>query len=80
MHTICLYSLQIRGQVDENEINAISPLQIERVWTDTAVTQFTVQTDQSGLLGLVRYLHNRGFVFNKVQYEIINQNNELCHT
>ncbi len=73
MHTICLYTLQIRGQIDENEINMISPLQIERVWADTAVTQFTVQTDQSGLLGLMRHLHNRGFVFTTITCKLLNQ-------
>lgn len=58
-----VYHIQIRGQVNEEEINAISPVRMEQERADTAVTQFAVQTDQSGLIGLLRHLHGLGFVF-----------------
>ena len=32
-------------------------------WGATAVTQFSIRTDQSGLIGLMRHLHHLGFVF-----------------
>jgi hypothetical protein len=63
MNTVCVYHIQIRGLVDEAEVNAMSPLQMVREWGETAVTQFSVQTDQSGLIGLMRHLHGLGFVF-----------------
>jgi hypothetical protein len=63
MNDICVYHIQLRGQVDEDEINAMSPLYMVREWVDTAVTQFTIRTDQSGLIGLMRHLHRLGFVF-----------------
>lgn len=60
---MCVYHIQLRGLVDEAEINAMSPLQMVREWGETAVTQFSIHTDQSGLIGLMRHLHNLGFVF-----------------
>ena len=57
------YHIQLRGQIDEDEINTMSPLQMARERGDTAVTQFTVHTDQSGIIGLMRHLHGLGYVF-----------------
>jgi hypothetical protein len=36
---------------------------------DQAATLFTVCTDQSGLIGLMRHLHGLGFVFLSVNCE-----------
>ena len=58
-----IYHIQLRGQVDEEEINSMSPLHMVFEWGDTAVTQFSVHTDQSGLIGLMRHLHGLGYVF-----------------
>jgi hypothetical protein len=66
---MCIYHIRIRGQVDEDEINAMSPLQMVREWVNSAVTHFSVRTDQSGLVGLVRHLHGLGFVFLSVECE-----------
>ena len=65
----CVYHIQIRGQVDEDEINGMSPLLLVREGGNTAVTQFFVHTDQSGLIGLLRHLHGLGFVFLSVNCE-----------
>jgi hypothetical protein len=59
----CIYHIQLRGPVDEQEVNEMSPLLLARESGDTAVTQFSVATDQSGLIGLMRHLHGLGFVF-----------------
>jgi len=58
-----IYRIKLRGQVDEEEINGMSPLRMVRESGDTAVTRFSVNTDQSGLIGLMRHLHNLGFNF-----------------
>lgn len=63
MNTVCVYHIQLRGLIEEDEINAMSPLQLVKDWAETAVTQFSVHTDQSGLIGLMRHLHSLGFVF-----------------
>ena len=62
MHAICTYQIEVRGQVDENDLNAMSPLQMTVVRVDKASMLFTVCTDQSGLVGLIRHLHGLGFV------------------
>jgi hypothetical protein len=68
MHELCTYQVEVRGQVDENAFNASSPLQVTVVRVDadeahpSAATMFTIYTDQSGLIGLIRHLHRLGFV------------------
>jgi hypothetical protein len=68
MHDICTYQIEVRGQVDENDLNASSPLQMTMVRVDAdeehpnAATLFTICADQSGLIGLIRHLHGRGLV------------------
>jgi len=69
MHDICTYHVEVQGQVDENAFNATSPLQIMVVRVDMAATLFTVRADQSGLIGLIRHLHGRGFVLLSVTRE-----------
>lgn len=55
------YTITLRGQVDVEEINAASPHQMTQVEAASAATMVTIVTDQSGLLGLIRHLHNLGF-------------------
>lgn len=69
MHAICTYQIEVRGRVAESEINPKSPLTVNRVWVDVAATAFSVATDQSGLIGLLRHLHGRGFVILSVTRE-----------
>ena len=69
MHAICTYQIEVQGQVDENTFNATSPLQLTVVRMDTATTLFTICADQSGLIGLIRYLHGQGFVILSVHRE-----------
>jgi len=59
---IVTYQIQLRGQVDEAEINTMSPLQMAMVQADADATLFTIYTDQTGLIGLMRHLHALGFV------------------
>jgi hypothetical protein len=58
-----MYRLALRGWVDEEDLNEMSPLLLVREGGDTAVTHFRVHTDQSGLIGLMRHLHGLGYVF-----------------
>jgi hypothetical protein len=63
------YRIEVQGQVDEHAFNATSPLQMTVVRRDTATTLFTICADQSGLIGLMRHLHGRGFVLLSVYRE-----------
>jgi len=69
MNNVCTYHIQIEGQVAEDEINATSTLQMMLERIDTAATLFSVCTDQSGLIGLLRHLHARGLVLLSVHRE-----------
>ena len=69
MNDICTYLIQLCGQVDENDLNAMSPIQMTVVRMDTVATLFTICADQSGLVGLIRHLHGRGFVLLSVNCE-----------
>lgn len=62
MQEISCYQIVVAGPVEEADFNAASPLQITLVRNDQASTRFSVSTDQSGLIGLLRFLHLRGFV------------------
>lgn len=62
MDAICTYQIEVRGQVDENDLNALIPTRMTAVRVDSASMLFTVCTDQSGLTRLLRHLHGRGFV------------------
>ncbi len=69
MNDICTYLIQLCGQVNESDLNAMSPIQMTVVRVDTASMLLTVCTDQSGLIGLLRHLHGRGFVLLSVNCE-----------
>ena len=69
MQDICTYHIEVRGQIEENDLNAMSPLEMNVIRVDTTATLFTICTDQSGFIGLLRHLHGRGFVFLSITCE-----------
>jgi hypothetical protein len=60
MDDVRTYQIEIQGRVEAGELIAVGPLQLTRVCGDSVRTQLAVRTDQSGLIGLLRYLHGRG--------------------
>ena len=56
------YCIEVRGQIAEDDLNTMSPLETTVVRADPGATLFTIRTDQSGLIGLIRHLHGRGLV------------------
>jgi hypothetical protein len=62
MHEPCIYRIEVRGHVDERDLNARSPLQAKVARAEPGSTLFTIHADQSALIGLIRHLHGRGFV------------------
>ena len=62
IHNVRIYKVQIYGQVKEEDINRSSPLQFKIEQEGEDYTFITVQTDQSGLIGLIRHLHGLGLV------------------
>jgi hypothetical protein len=62
------YSIELDGLFSKDELNAGSPIEISIVQAGLT-TQCVVNTDQSGLIGLLRHLHSRGLVLLSVVYE-----------
>jgi len=57
---MCTYLFHLLGQIDINELNAMSPHQIRAGQSTPAETQFSIYTDQSGMIGMLQHLHNQG--------------------
>lgn len=62
MDAVCTYRIKVQGVVAENNLNVSSPLDMQIVQAEAAATLLTVQTDQSGVIGLIRYLHGQSFL------------------
>jgi hypothetical protein len=68
MHELCTFHIQVRGRVQESALNAHSPLHMTVVPGDAdrdhalESTTVAICADQSGLIGLMRHLHGRGFL------------------
>jgi hypothetical protein len=62
MQEIHTYHIEVKGQLDVIIFNASSPLKISLEKIDPVNSLFAIYTDQSGLIGLLRYLHQQGFV------------------
>ncbi len=62
MDDICFYTVQLRGLVSDGELNALGPLQVKAVQAGLQCTLLTFSADQSGLVGLISYLHGQGYI------------------
>lgn len=62
MKDVQTYAILLRGRIDPGEIGAASPLRVKVEFPEEQNTKLVVRTDQSGVIGLLRYLHGRGFV------------------
>lgn len=62
MDNIRTYHVEVKGQIEASDLSTGSPLEMVLVRATTAATSFAVCTDQSGLIGVLRYLHGRGFI------------------
>lgn len=62
-----LYTIQIRGQAREDELNAMSPIRVSVQTVGSDCTFLQARTDQAGCIGLIRYLHGLGFLLLAIQ-------------
>ena len=60
MDDVHTYQILIGGQVAESEIAAFSPPGWKIELDGATSSRMTIQTDQSGLVGLIRHLHGLG--------------------
>lgn len=57
-----VYSIVVRGQVDEEFVVAYCPAATKMTWDGDATRLSNIHTDQAGIVGLVRHLHSLGYV------------------
>lgn len=69
MNKLCTYQIEVQGRVVEDELNASGPIEIAVVSIRADSTRFSILTDQSGLIGMLRYLHTHGLIFLTIQME-----------
>jgi hypothetical protein len=69
MQQVCTYTIIVRGEVREFDLNAPGPREMTVVRRGPAATVLVTRADQSGLVGLLRHLHGRGFVLLSVTRE-----------
>ena len=61
MHCDSTYRIRIEGGLDPLAFNATSPYPVDVTRVGSNTTSFTVRADQSGLVGMIRFLHHRGY-------------------
>ncbi len=62
MEDICNITIEVRGCVDAEDLNAASPVKLDLVGILNGNTWLSAQTDQSGLIGILRHLHGMGIL------------------
>lgn len=71
MHDTSTYHVVVKGEVDETALNAASPIRVQVGRLESETTRLTIQADQSGLIGLLRHLHQQGFVLLSMSAEYL---------
>jgi hypothetical protein len=61
MENAFTYQIHLRGKLDEADFNTLSPTHVTVESVEENTTQILAQTDQAGLIGLLRHLHGQGF-------------------
>ena len=56
------YRLRIRGELDKDFVSSFCPKGTTMVHTGGVTVLDEIDTDQSGIIGLVRHVHNLGCV------------------
>lgn len=67
MDDIHTYAIKVKGYVDQNDLNATSPVNLSVESDNEIATILSACTDQSGLIGILRHLHSMGYVIISVQ-------------
>ena len=80
MDDLCIYQIVVRDPVSETDLNRLSPVQVV-AQVAPAATHLSAQTDQSGLIGLLRHLHALGFVILSMsRQEMDGTRSDPCHS
>jgi hypothetical protein len=81
MDDLSYYQITVRDPVSETDLNRLSPIQVMVAQVDSAATYLSVQTDQSGLIGLMRHLHALGIVILAMSRQEMDDTRSVpCHS
>lgn len=69
MDEVYTYQITVDDGMDEEMCNATSPYQFAVLNVTPVATRLSVQSDQAGLIGLLRHLHQQGYVLLSVTRE-----------
>ena len=62
MQDLSAYQIEVKGQLNGDGFNATSPTQITVKDVSDTRSIFNFLADQSGLIGIIRFLHRQGFI------------------
>ncbi len=62
MEDVNTYHIRVRGPVDQEDLNAGSPLRLMVAESGPDAALLTFSADQAGMVGLIRHLHGLGYV------------------
>jgi hypothetical protein len=62
MQNITIYHIKLRGKVEAKAFVTTSPVHVRVAHAEQDATLLAANVDQSGLIGLLRYLHQQGYV------------------
>ena len=57
-----LYQIEIQGKLDSKTLSSASPYRVSEISVSVDSTLFTFRADQSGFVGMIRFLHQQGYV------------------
>jgi len=76
MHQTRCYRIEVQNDVDEEVLNAFSPLHVSVAAADTARTVLQARGDQSAVIGLLFHLHQQGYLILSFTASIKESTNE----
>ena len=64
-----IYEIKICGTLDADWVAAYCPVDVKIVQDESNTTLSNIHADQSGIIGLIRSLHNSGYIILSFQIE-----------
>ena len=79
MNEVYTYQIELQGQDEDTDLNATSPLHMSVVQAAKTASRLSARPDQSGLIGLIRHLHARGYVIMSINSDRPSKGTQTAH-
>jgi hypothetical protein len=81
MDDLACFELVVRDPVSEADLNRLSPVHVVVAQANPLAVHLSAQTDQAGLIGLMRHLHGLGFVILAMSRQEVDDTRSVsCHS